>query len=146
MRIRRVSPLAERFPLPEYATAGSAGMDLRACIEEPAVILPGERLLVPTGIAIQLPGPHVGAFVFSRSGLAAKHGIQLANGVGVVDSDYTGEVKCPLLNAGPEAFEVRPGDRIAQMVFLPVFLADLILVDELDPTGRGEGGFGHTGR
>lgn len=146
MRIRRVSPLAERFPLPEYATAGSAGMDLRACIEEPAVILPGQRLLVPTGIAVQLPGPFVGAFVFARSGLAAKHGIQLANGVGVVDSDYTGEVKCPLLNAGAEPFEIRPGDRIAQMVFLPVFLADLILVDELEPTERGEGGFGHTGR
>jgi len=121
-------------------------MDLRACIEEPAVILPGQRLLVPTGIAVQLPGPFVGAFVFARSGLAAKHGIQLANGVGVVDSDYTGEVKCPLLNAGAEPFEIRPGDRIAQMVFLPVFLADLILVDELEPTERGEGGFGHTGR
>ncbi len=132
--------------MPEYATAGSAGMDLRACIEEPAVILPGQRLLVPTGIAVQLPGPFVGAFVFARSGLAAKHGIQLANGVGVVDSDYTGEVKCPLLNAGAEPFEIRPGDRIAQMVFLPVFLADLILVDELEPTERGEGGFGHTGR
>lgn len=145
MRVKRVSPLADRFPLPAYATAGSAGMDLSACIEGPVVIRPGERLLVPTGIAIQLPGPDVGAFLFARSGLAAKHGIQLANGVGVIDSDYTGEVKCLLLNAGSEPFEIQPGDRIAQVVFLPVILADLILVDELNPTERGDGGFGHTG-
>lgn len=145
VRVKRVSPLAERFPLPRYATSGSAGMDLYACIEGPVVIEPGERLLVPTGIAIQLPGPHVGAFIFARSGLAAKHGIQMANGVGVVDSDYTGEVICPLLNAGRSPYEIRPGDRIAQMVFLPVMLAQLLLVDELDPTARGAGGFGHTG-
>lgn len=145
VRVKRLSPLAERFGLPDYATPGSAGMDLFACIEEPAVIHPGERLLVPTGIAIQLPGPHVGAFLFARSGLAAKHGVQLANGVGVVDSDYTGEVKCALLNVGSEPFWINPGDRIAQVVFLPVLLAELLLVDELEPTERGDGGFGHTG-
>ena len=111
----------------------------------PRLLMPGERALIPTGIAIQLPGPHVGAFLFARSGLASKHGIHLANGVGVIDSDYTGEILCAMVNGGEAPFEIKPGDRIAQLLFLPVFLADLVVVDELEPTERGAGGFGHTG-
>ena len=107
--------------------------------------MPGERALIPTGIAIELPGPHVGAFLFARSGLASRHGIYLANGVGVIDSDYRGEILCAMVNGGQEPFEIKPGDRIAQMVFLPVVLADLVVVDELAPSRRGAGGFGHTG-
>lgn len=146
VKVKPVSPLiGEKIPLPHYATPGAAGMDLAACIEEPRTLLPGERALIPTGIAIQLPGPHVGAFLFARSGLAAKAGIHLANGVGVVDSDYTGEILCALKNGGDAPFVIHPGDRIAQMIFLPVALADLVVVDELEPTERGAGGFGHTG-
>lgn len=146
VKVKAVSPLiGTSIPLPRYATQGAAGLDLAACLEAPQVLLPGERALIPTGIAIQLPGPHVGAFLFARSGLAAKHGISLANGVGVIDSDYTGEILCAMVNGGREPFEIKPGDRIAQMVFLPVALARLVLVDELEPTARGAGGFGHTG-
>jgi len=146
VKVKPVSPLIGRtVPLPRYATEGAAGLDLAACIEEPRTLLPGERALIPTGIAIQLPGPHVGAFLFARSGLAARAGIHLANGVGVIDSDYTGEILCAVVNGGSEPFEIRPGDRIAQMVFLPVYVADLMVVEELEPTGRGAGGFGHTG-
>ncbi len=146
VKVKAVSPLiGKSIPLPRYATEGAAGLDLAACLEEPMVLMPGERALIPTGIAVQLPGPHVGAFLFARSGLAAKHGIHLANGVGVVDSDYTGEVLCAVVNGGSEPFTIRPGDRIAQMVFLPVAAAELVLVDELEPTERGAGGFGHTG-
>lgn len=146
VKVKPVSPLiGERIPLPRYATAGAAGMDLAACIPEPRTLMPGERALIPTGIAIQLPGPHVGAFVFARSGLAAKFGIRMANGVGVIDSDYTGEVLCALENGSDVPFIIRPGDRIAQMVFLPVALARLVVVAELEPTERGAGGFGHTG-
>lgn len=146
VKVKAVSPLMGReIPLPRYATEGAAGLDLAACIEEAISLAPGERRLVHTGIAIQLPGPHVGAFIFARSGLASKHGIRLANSVGVIDSDYTGEIMCALLNGGEEPFLIQPGDRIAQMVFLPVIVAELVLVDELDPTSRGAGGFGHTG-
>ncbi len=146
VKVLPVSPLiGSKIDLPAYATPGSAGMDLRACIERPLTIAPGERALVPTGIAIQLPSPTIGAFVFARSGLAAKHGIHLANGVGVIDSDYTGEIKCAMANAGNEAFTIAPGDRIAQLVFLPIYLAELEIVDSLSETVRGAGGFGHTG-
>ena len=146
VKVMPVSPLiGSAIDLPAYATAGSAGMDLRACIEEPVTIPPGGRALIPTGIAIQLPSPEIGAFIFARSGLAAKYGIHLSNGVGVVDSDYTGEIKCALTNGGGEPYTVSPGDRIAQVVFLPVYLADLVLVDALERTARGAGGFGHTG-
>lgn len=146
VKVKAVSPLiGSLIPWPRYVTSGSAGMDLAACLEEPTLLAPGERRLIPTGLALQLPGPHVGAFVFARSGLASKHGIHLANGVGVIDSDYTGEILCALVNGGDSPFEIRPGDRIAQLVFLPVFAARLVPVESLDPTERGEGGFGHTG-
>lgn len=137
--------MGNEIPWPTYQTSGSAGVDLAACIDGPVTLDPGMRRLIPTGIAVQLPGPNVGAFVFARSGLASKAGIHLANGVGVIDSDYTGEVKVPLVNGGQEPFVIRPGDRIAQMVFLPVWTARFIQVDSLDETERGAGGFGHTG-
>ncbi|HEY8416694.1 MAG TPA: dUTP diphosphatase [Limnochordales bacterium] len=145
MQVRRVSPLARRWPLPAYATAGAAGLDLRACVGEPVMMAPGERRLIPTGIAIALPSPQWVALVFARSGLAARHGIQLANGVGVIDSDYRGEIQCALLNAGGEPFTVQPGDRIAQLVIMPVAQIIWEEVDELAPSDRGAGGFGSTG-
>lgn len=131
--------------LPFYATEGSAGMDLIACVEEDIVLPPLGRALVPTGIAIELPGPEYGAFVFARSGLAIKKGITLANCVGVIDSDYTGEIKVGLINMSNEEFVVTNGERIAQLVIMPVNQAKLTVVDELDKTERGAGGFGSTG-
>ncbi len=131
--------------LPFYATEGSAGMDLIACIDEDIVLPPLGRALVPTGIAIEIPGPEYGAFVFARSGLAIKKGITLANCVGVIDSDYTGEIKVGLINMSNEEFVVTNGERIAQLVIMPVNQANLTVVDELDKTERGAGGFGSTG-
>ncbi len=137
--------IGREIPLPDYQTSGSAGIDLPACLDAPITIAPGQRRLVPTGIAIQLPSREVGAFIFARSGLAAKAGIHLANGVGVVDSDYTGEVMCALVNSGERPFIIQPGDRIAQMLFMPVLAAQLLQVESLQETRRGSGGFGHTG-
>ncbi|MBQ7901717.1 MAG: dUTP diphosphatase [Clostridia bacterium] len=131
--------------LPFYATEGSAGMDLSACIDEDIVLAPMQRVLVPTGIAIKLPGSEYGAFLFARSGLATKKGITLANCVGVVDSDYTGEIKVGLINLGNEEFVIKNGERIAQMVIMPVAAAKFTVVDELEQTERGAGGFGSTG-
>jgi dUTP pyrophosphatase len=131
--------------IPAYATEGSAGMDLKACIDEAMVIKPGQIVKIPTGIAIQLPDNHVGGFVFPRSGLSSKHGISLINCVGVIDSDYTGEVVCPVVNHSDSEFTVSPGDRIAQLVFMPVCNASLIQVEDLQETERGSGGFGSTG-
>ena len=131
--------------LPFYATEGSAGMDLIACIDEDIVLPTLGRALVPTGIAIEIPGPEFGAFVFARSGLAIKKGITLANCVGVIDSDYTGEIKVGLINMSNEEFVVTNGERIAQLVIMPVNQANLVVVDELDKTERGAGGFGSTG-
>lgn len=143
--IRRVSPVAQRFALPEYQTGGAAGMDLVACIEQPVPLQPGERALIPTGIAIALPTPHLVALVFARSGLAGKQGVHLANGVGVIDSDYRGEIKCALHNSGGEPFVVQPGTRIAQLVVTPVVAVRWREVNELPESGRGTGGFGSTG-
>ena len=131
--------------LPFYATEGSAGMDLTACIEDDIVLKPLERKLIPTGIAIKLPSADYGAFLYARSGLATKKGITLANCVGVVDSDYTGEIKVGLINLSNEEYTVTNGERIAQMVIMPVAQANLIVVDELEETERGSGGFGSTG-
>ena len=131
--------------LPFYATEGSAGMDLTACIEEDIVLRPLERALVPTGIAIKLPGSQYGAFVYARSGLAIKKGITLANCVGVIDSDYTGEIKVGLINLSNEEYVVKNGERIAQLVIMPVCKAQLVPTDELEKTERGAGGFGSTG-
>ena len=145
LKVKIVSPLIKSFQLPKYATAGSAGLDLRACVEEPVKLAINETVAIPTGIAIQIPTPHMAGFVFARSGLASKHGIQLANGVGVIDSDYTGEIICAMRNTGKEDFVIYPGDRIAQIVFIPIAKANIVLVDQLSPTERGEGGFGSSG-
>lgn len=131
--------------VPFYATSGSAGMDLKACLSEDVTLKPLERALIPTGISILLPGPEYGAFLFARSGLASKHGIALANSVGVIDSDYTGEIKVALVNLSNEEYTVTNGERIAQMVILEVVKADFKVIDKLDDTQRGAGGFGSTG-
>ena len=125
---------------------GSAGLDLYACIEEPITLNKGDKAVIPTGIAIGLDDPHYAAFIHSRSGLAIKHGIGLLNSVGVVDSDYRGEIKVPLINHSSEKFTVTNGMKIAQMIMTPVILPDIAEVDELDETERGSGGFGSTGK
>jgi dUTP pyrophosphatase len=146
VKIKLVRPTAGQAGLiPSYATAGSAGMDLKADLQQPIVIKAGEIKKVPTGIAIQIPHKHMGGFVFPRSGLSSKNGISLINCVGVIDSDYTGEILCPMVNHSQEDFVVNPGDRIAQLVFMPVCHASLIQAEELEETERGGGGFGSTG-
>ena len=132
--------------LPFYATKGSAGMDLTACIKEDLILKPLERCLVPTGLAIKLPSSNYGAFIFARSGLATKKGITLSNCVGVVDSDYTGEIKVGLINLSNEEYTLEKGERIAQMVIARVEQAQIEVVTELSETVRGEGGFGSTGK
>ncbi|MBR3942869.1 MAG: dUTP diphosphatase [Clostridia bacterium] len=141
----KIKRLHDGVELPFYATSGSAGMDLRASLEESVVLKPGEIKFIPTGIAISLPSADFGAFIFARSGLACKFGIALANSVGVIDSDYRGEIKCALINLGQADFEINNGDRVAQMVFMPVTQVALQETDNLDETERGVGGFGSTG-
>ncbi len=131
--------------LPFYATKGSAGMDLTAALKEDVVLKPLERALIPTGIAISLKSPQYGAFLFARSGLASKHGITLANCVGVIDSDYTGEIKVALINLSNEEYTVTNGERIAQLVIMEVAKANFNVVENLEETERGSGGFGSTG-
>lgn len=145
VEVTRRAGTAGRAPLPTVATAGAAGLDLTAFIDEPLVLAPGERRLVPTGISIALPGPHLVGLVFARSGLASRVGIQLANGVGVIDSDYRGEIQVALQHAGSEPYVVNPGDRIAQLVIVPVVAVAWNEVEELSRSERGEGGFGSTG-
>ena len=137
-------PSGEGLPLPEPATPGSAGFDLAAAIGSPQVVEPGERVLVPTGFAIAVPEGYE-AQVRPRSGLALRHGMIVPNAPGTIDSDYRGEVKVILMNAGTESFRVQRGDRIAQLVIAPVTRVGWVEVDELSPTERGSGGFGHTG-
>lgn len=147
LKIKPLSPkVGKEIPLPSYATPGSAGMDLRACIDEPVTILPGDRVLIPTGLAIALPGPEWVALVYARSGLAIKHGLSPANCVGVIDSDYRGEVVVALRNYAGEPYTVEPGERVAQLVIMPVTQAAITVTDVLDETERGAGGFGSTGR
>lgn len=131
--------------LPAYATDGSAAVDLRAAIDTPVQIAPGGRAMIPTGVAIAPETRDVVAIVAARSGLAVKKGICLSNGIGVIDADYRGEICVGLLNTSAEAFIVTPGDRIAQLMFLPVLAANFLPVEELDETARGAGGFGSTG-
>jgi len=131
--------------LPAYATVDSAGVDLCADLKDSLIVNSGENVKVPTGLAIELPGPHVAALVFARSGLASRYGIGLTNGVGVIDSDYRGEIQVLLQNLGQQPVKVNPGDRIAQMVFMPIFRAAFEEVLELNETTRGTGGFGSTG-
>ncbi len=140
----KIKVLRDGAVIPEYQTPGSAAVDMCACVSEPVVIYPGQTALIPTGIAVECE-PGVVALLFARSGLAVKSGICLANSVGVIDSDYRGEVKVALVNNGQCSFTVHSGDRIAQMGFFPVYMANLTAVDSLSDTERGEGGFGHTG-
>lgn len=141
----KIKKLRENAKIPFRATEGSAGMDLYACIDEPITLEAGEKAVIPTGIAIALPSSELGAFIFARSGLAIKHGIGLLNSVGVIDSDYRGEICVGLINQLKEPYTVQPDERIAQMVIMPVSLIQPVEVDELDETERGTGGFGSTG-
>lgn len=134
------------FPLPEYATDGSAGLDLRACIDDEMSILPGQTELIPTGIAIHIGDPTLAAVILPRSGLGHKHGIVLGNLVGLIDSDYQGQLFVSTWNRGQQSFQLKPGERLAQLVFVPVVQAGFEIVDEFDQSDRGEGGFGHSGR
>lgn len=143
LKIKLLSPNAT---LPRYATAGAAAMDLTACIDEPMTIAPRQLVSIPTGIAIALPGADYVALIFARSGLGVKHGISLSNGVGVIDSDYRGEIRVGLTNLSDREYTVQPGDRIAQLAVMPVTQAAVVQVDELDETDRGAGGFGSTGK
>ncbi len=133
------------FPLPEYATDGSAGMDLRAILDKDHELLPGETLLIPTGLAIHIANNNMAAMILPRSGLGHKHGIVLGNLVGLIDSDYQGQLFVSCWNRGNSAFTIKPGERIAQLVFVPVVQAQLKIVDSFDQSQRGGGGFGHTG-
>ena len=133
------------FPLPHYATEGSAGMDLRACIDEPLELKPGQTELIPSGIAIHMQDAKMAATLLPRSGLGHKHGVVLGNLVGLIDSDYQGQVFVSCWTRGDTTFTIEPGERIAQMVFVPVIQAAFEVVDEFDASERGAGGFGHTG-
>ena len=134
------------IPFPEYATSGSAGLDLRACLKQNQVIQPGETILIPTGLAIHLADPGYAAMILPRSGLGHKHGIVLGNLVGLIDSDYQGELMVSCWNRGSEAFEIAVGERIAQMVIVPVIQTSFEIVTEFDDSDRGAGGFGSTGK
>jgi dUTP pyrophosphatase len=138
--------LGSEFPLPAYATAGSAGLDLRACLAEPLVLEPGRAELIPTGLAIHLDDPTLAAVVLPRSGLGHKHGIVLGNLVGLIDSDYQGQLMVSCWNRGAQPFTVRPGERIAQLVVVPVVQVELEVVADFAASARGAGGFGHSGQ
>lgn len=138
--------LKESFPLPAYATDGSAGLDLRACIDEAMRLGPGQTELIPSGIAVHISDPRYAAVVLPRSGLGHRHGIVLGNLVGLIDSDYQGQILVSCWNRGGEPFVIEPGERIAQLVFLPVARPELEVVAEFAPSARGAGGFGHSGR
>lgn len=142
LKIKKLKPNAK---IPMRATDGSAGMDLYACIDEPVTLAPGELAVVPTGIAIELPDNGCAAFLYARSGLGVKHGICLSNGVGVIDSDYRGEICAGLCNVSNEPYTINPDERICQMVIAPVLLPQITEVSELGDTERGEGGFVSTG-
>ena len=137
--------IGNEIPLPEHATQGSAGMDLRACIDETLVLKPGETELIPTGIAIHISDSGLAATILPRSGLGHKHGIVLGNLVGLIDSDYQGQLFVSCWNRGQKEFTIEVGDRIAQLVFLPVVQVDFEEVNEFDDSERGAGGFGHSG-
>ncbi|MEQ1544807.1 dUTP diphosphatase [Methyloglobulus sp.] len=140
------SRIGNEIPLPQYATTGSAGLDLRACLTEATELKPGETLLIPTGLAIHISDHHLAAVLLPRSGLGHKHGIVLGNLVGLIDSDYQGQIFVSCWNRGNTAFIINVGERIAQMVFVPVLQVALQQVDEFNESSRGDGGFGHTGR
>jgi dUTP pyrophosphatase len=138
--------LGGEWPMPAYATQGSAGMDLRACISQPLELEPGQTELLPTGMAIHIGDPSLCAMLLPRSGLGHKHGVVLGNLVGLIDSDYQGQLMVSCWNRGNSRFIVEPGERIAQMILVPVVQAELNIVDDFDTSERGAGGFGHSGR
>ncbi|MDX1344672.1 MAG: dUTP diphosphatase [Sedimenticolaceae bacterium] len=138
--------LGDEFPLPDYATPGSAGMDLRAMLQEPLDIAPGQTELIPTGIAIHIADPSLAAVILPRSGLGHKHGIVLGNLVGLIDSDYQGQLFVSCWNRGDTPFRMEIGERLAQLVIVPVVQARFNIVEEFESSDRGEGGFGHSGR
>jgi len=146
LEVRLLDPrFGDSWPLPEYATAASAGMDLRAALETELVLQPGDAALVPSGLSIHIGDPGLCALVLPRSGLGHRHGIVLGNGTGLIDADYQGPLLISVWNRGREAFAIQPGDRIAQLVLAPIVRARLKVVDTFTGSARGEGGFGHTG-
>ena len=142
----KIKKLRDNARIPKRATDGAAGMDLYACIGASITLNPGQLAVIPTGIAIELPDNTCAAFLYARSGLGVKHGICLSNGVGVIDSDYRGEVCAGLCNVSDKPYVIEPGERVAQMVIAPVLTPEIVEVDELGSTDRGEGGFGSTGK
>jgi len=147
LEVRILDPrIGREFPLPAYATTGSAGLDLRACVEAPLALAPGRSELIPTGLAIHLSDPGLAAVILPRSGLGHKHGIVLGNLVGLIDSDYQGALMVSCWNRGSEPYTVQPGERIAQLVVVPVVQVELRVVEAFAASDRGSGGFGHTGR
>lgn len=147
IQIKILDPrVGKTIPLPAYATPGSAGVDLRVCIDEPLQIAPQQTVLLPTGLSIYIADKALAAVILPRSGLGHKHGIVLGNLVGLIDSDYQGELKVSCWNRGVDHFTVEPGERIAQLMFVPVVQAEWVLVEEFEETSRGEGGFGSSGR
>ena len=147
LKIKALSPkIGKEIPAPFYASPGAAAMDLHACMDESVTIPAGGRAVIPTGIAIALPSADYVALVFARSGLGIKHGIAPANCVGVIDSDYRGEIMVGLQNSGDAEYTIQPADRIAQLMITPVIQATVTMVKELDDTQRGAGGFGSTGK
>jgi dUTP pyrophosphatase len=147
VKVKLLDPrIGKEFPLPQHATAGSAGMDIRACLKEPLTLKPGDTALIPSGLAIHIGDPGYAAVLLPRSGLGHKHGIVLGNLVGLIDSDYQGEVLVSCWNRGQTEFTVNPGERIAQMVILPVVQAQFEVVSEFEESKRGAGGFGHSGK
>ncbi|MCQ8859146.1 dUTP diphosphatase [Plesiomonas shigelloides] len=140
------SRIGDQFPLPSYATEGSAGLDLRACLDDAITLEPGNTVLVPTGMAIHIGDPSLAAVILPRSGLGHKHGVVLGNLVGLIDSDYQGQLMVSVWNRGQQTFVIEPGERLAQLVFVPVVQAEFNLVTDFAESERGAGGFGHTGR
>ena len=147
MQVKILDPrLGRELPLPAYATAGSAGLDLRACLDAPLLLTPGQTELIPTGLAIHVEDPGLAAVILPRSGLGHKHGIVLGNLVGLIDSDYQGQLMVSMWNRGSVAFTIQPGDRIAQLVVVPVVQVKLEVVEAFGASERGAGGFGSSGR
>ncbi|WP_063654435.1 dUTP diphosphatase [Candidatus Arsenophonus triatominarum] len=138
--------VGNKFPLPTYATEGSAGLDLRACLDQAIKLEPGQTELLPTGLAVHIADQQLAAVILPRSGLGHKHGVVLGNLVGLIDSDYQGELKVSVWNRGDTSFTIEPGERIAQMVFVPIVQVEFDLVQDFETTKRGSGGFGHSGR